>query len=95
MVIYFWDQPRKHLAEVHRVLKPGGKFYTGIRSRDSMQVFPFVEYGFNLYGAEEWKDILAENGFTVTGEKVSMDPELNFEGNTLHLESRCIVACKE
>lgn len=92
MVIYFWDKPEKHLSEVHRVLKPGGTFYTGIRSRESMLAFPFVEHGFNLYGAEQWKEILAENGFTVTGEKVAMDSELNVEGKTLRLESRCIVA---
>ncbi|NGP75854.1 class I SAM-dependent methyltransferase [Balneolaceae bacterium YR4-1] len=94
MVVYFWDQPGKHLSEVHRVLKPGGKFYTGIRSRESMLVFPFVEFGFNLYAAEEWKEILSENGFIVTNEQVSLDPELDFEGNTLQLESHCIVAAK-
>lgn len=92
MVVYFWDRPEKHLAEVHRVLKPGGKFYTGIRSRESMLVFPFVEHGFNLYTSEEWKELLAQNGFTVTDEKIALDPELNFEGNTLQLESHCIVA---
>lgn len=94
MVIYFWDQPDKHLREVHRVLKPGGMFYTGIRSRESMLVFPFVEHGFNLYEAEEWKGILTENGFSVTDEKIAKDPELDFEGDTLRLESRCIAACK-
>ncbi|GAA5520107.1 class I SAM-dependent methyltransferase [Aliifodinibius salicampi] len=47
MVIYFWDQPEKHLKEVRRVLKPDGTFYTGIRTRESMRVFPFIEYGFN------------------------------------------------
>jgi len=94
MVIYFWDRPEKHLSEVYRVLKPGGKFYTGMRSRKSMQVFPFVEHGFNLYEAEEWKGMLAENGFTVTDEKIAKDPELDFEGNALCLESRCIVAFK-
>lgn len=95
MVIYFWDQPDKHLREVHRVLKPEGMFYTGIRSRESMLVFPFVEHGFNLYEAEQWKGMLAENGFSVTNEKIAKDPKLDFEGDTLRLESRCIAASKK
>ena len=94
MVIYFWDQPHKHLNEVHRVLKPGGTFYTGIRSRPSMQAFPFVEHGFNLYGTGEWKEILSENGFSVINHSIRNDPELDLEEHTLRLESHCIVAAK-
>ena len=29
--IYFWKTPRDHLAEAHRVLKPGGRFVLGFR----------------------------------------------------------------
>lgn len=95
MVIYFWDHPGKHLNEVYRVLKPGGRFYTGIRSRDCMQVFPFVEFGFNLYGAEEWKEILTENGFAILNHSQRKDPELDFQQDKLQLESHCIVAAKK
>ena len=92
MVIYFWDQPDAHLGEVRRVLKPGGVFYTGFRTRESMQVFPFVEHGFNLYGIEEWKAILDRNGFSVIQTHTATDPAMDFEGNTLRLESCCIAA---
>ncbi len=94
MVIYFWDHPEEHLREIHRILKPGGKFYTGLRTRKSMLHFPFVEYGFNLYETSEWNDILIQNGFSVINTHSQMDPEIDFEGNTLRLESCCIVARK-
>jgi ubiquinone/menaquinone biosynthesis C-methylase UbiE len=94
MVIYFWDQPGEHLKEIGRVLKPVGTLYTGIRTRESMLVFPFVEHGFNLYSVEEWRTILGNNGFSLLDTHLQMDPELDFEGNKLSLESCCIVAGK-
>lgn len=53
-VIYFWEQPAEHLKEIYRVLKPGGKFYTTIRSKESMAEMPFTKYGFNMYSQSEW-----------------------------------------
>lgn len=38
-VIYFWDQPEKHLSEVHRVLKPSGQFFAAIRSKETFSHF--------------------------------------------------------
>lgn len=95
MVIYFWDQPEEHLKEIRRVLKPGGTFYTGIRSRESMRVFPFVEYGFNLYSIKEWQDILNQNEFIVEEVHERLDPKINFEDNKIRLESCCIIAKKQ
>jgi ubiquinone/menaquinone biosynthesis C-methylase UbiE len=92
MVIYFWDQPEKHLKEIKRVLKPGGMFYTGLRTRVSMLVFPFVEYGFNLYSIKEWKENLNKNGFKSQQIHKRFDPQMEIDGNNLQLESCCIVA---
>ena len=44
-VLYFWDEPQKHLQEISRVLKPGGKFYATIRTKESMELMPFTKYG--------------------------------------------------
>lgn len=94
MVIYFWEQPEDHLKEIYRVLKPGCTFYTGIRTRESMRVFPFTEHGFNLYSTGEWEKIVDKNGFSLMGTHSRVDPEMDFEGNKLRLESCCIVAEK-
>jgi len=94
MVIYFWDEPEPHLQEIHRVLKSGGRFYTGMRTRESMLNFPFVQFGFNLYKVEEWKEILIENGFSLLKTTSRLDPKMEFNGSELRLESCCVVAIK-
>lgn len=63
-VIYFWQDPDNHLKEIYRVLKPGGKFYTTIRTKESMEQMPFTAYGFNKYEQAAWEDILTKNHLT-------------------------------
>lgn len=94
MVVYFWDEPEKHLEEIYRVLKPGGLFYTGMRSRESMREFPFTQFGFNLYTEEQWCTILEENGFKIQGSAYQTDPDFEDNGNIIQLESLCIYAMK-
>lgn len=92
MVIYFWDDPAEHLHEINRVLKPGGKFYTGMRTRKSMLQLPFTKFGFNLYKVNEWKSILESNTFRVTEESRKKDPVFEDDGKKFQLESVCIAA---
>lgn len=94
MVIYFWENPAEHLKEIRRVLKPGGTFYTGMRSRDSMLELPFTKYGFNLYTETAWRTILEENGFSVMDSTHKTDPVLEEGGDTIQLESIFITSKK-
>jgi ubiquinone/menaquinone biosynthesis C-methylase UbiE len=92
MVIYFWDNPEDHLKEIHRVLKPAGKFYTGIRTKKSMLGFQFTKYGFSLYTIEEWKNILKKNSFLYQDTRRRKDPGFIENGKHFQLESVCIAA---
>lgn len=94
MVVYFWDQPEGHLKEINRVLKPGGTFYTGMRSRKSMLFFPFVKFGFTLYSINEWKEILIENEFEFMGIQKRLDPAIEINDRQRRLESYCVMAKK-
>lgn len=95
MVVYFWDNPTEHLGEILRVLKPGGLFYTGMRTRDSMLQFPFTKFGFNLYSTDEWSTVLQSHGFNVVGDFRRRDPVFDDEGDRVQLESVCIAAQKQ
>lgn len=65
--LYFWQNPALQLAEIYRVLKPGGTFILAYRSRHFMEKLPFTGFGeFRLYSAEEGRELLAANGFEVT-----------------------------
>ncbi len=94
MVIYFWDEYKKHLTEIYRVLKPGGKFYTGMRTRSSMQQLPFTQFGFNLFEVNTWKALLNSSGFKIAEETRSIDPPIEVSGKQIQLESVCIHAKK-
>jgi len=94
MVIYFWDAPGRHLQEVYRVLKPGARFYTGMRTRESMLKFPFTQYGFRLYDHQKWCEILAQHGFTKVEIYKQVDDRLVHQNPKIQLESVCIVAEK-
>lgn len=94
MVVYFWDEPQRHLKEVHRVTRAGGRFFTGMRTKDSMLQFPFVQYGFLLFEPGEWMEMLERHGFEAREAARRLDPVIKEEDGDIQLESVCIDAQK-
>jgi ubiquinone/menaquinone biosynthesis C-methylase UbiE len=94
-VIYFWDEPKQHLQEMFRVLKPGGRFYATVRTKESMLKMPFTKYGFSFYESDIWKKLLAENGLTFIEEMPVNEPVVEFDGNKLLVQSLCVVGEKK
>lgn len=95
MVIYFWQRPSKHLQEIWRVLKPSGKFYAGLRTKESTLRFSFAKYGFIFYEPNEWKLVLEENGFDFLGKEQKVEPLINNGEQNIQLESVCFVGEKK
>lgn len=95
-VIYFWEQPADHLKEIYRVLKPGGKFYTSIRTKESLVKMPFAKYGFTIYSQDEWVSMLERNHLHfVHTEKTQNEPNAVFNKQLYKAASLCIVAEKK
>ncbi len=94
-VIYFWELPATHLKEIRRVLKPGGRFYTSIRSKESLAQMPFAKYGFTIYTQDEWIQMLEANHLQHVHTKITEnEPDAEFDKQVYKMESLCIVAEK-
>ncbi|RRB01135.1 class I SAM-dependent methyltransferase [Larkinella rosea] len=65
--LYFWEKPSEDLAEIRRVLKPGGELQIAIRPKPLMKKLPFTQYGFTLYEKEDVVDLLSASGFRLIG----------------------------
>jgi ubiquinone/menaquinone biosynthesis C-methylase UbiE len=92
--IYFWDNPALILAEIKRVLKPGGDIIIAGRPKQVMQTYPFVKFGFQLYEKEDVANLLAENGFTINAMVEKEEPPQEMDGLKVALAGMIISANK-
>ena len=64
--VYFWPSLPECLKEVHRVLKPGGKFAIMVEVVDTDSMWTNVVEGMTAYPPEQLKDMLDVAGFVKT-----------------------------
>lgn len=93
-VVYFWENPQAHLAEVYRVLKPGGKFFAGIRTKQTMLLMPFTQYGFALRENHEWEEVIQQSPLKLVGMPIGHEPEMSMNAKQFTPECACIIAQK-
>ena len=93
--IYFWENPREVLAEFRRVLKPGGKIFLAFRPKRTMQNYPFVQYGFTLYSADDTKKLLEENSFRVEDTIEAREPDQEIAGEKVAVEHAIAVGVRK
>ena len=62
-VIHFWTEPASSLAEVHRVLRPGGAMLMSCLAHRGRPDFARSEYGFHIRDASAWDALCRDAGF--------------------------------
>ncbi|PRD57260.1 class I SAM-dependent methyltransferase [Sphingobacterium gobiense] len=81
--VYFWDDPRALLAELYRVIKPGGVLNITYAQGDFMKQLPFVEFGFTLYDDEKIKKIFDNTAFHPRGIETQTETVKSKTGETV------------
>lgn len=94
-VAYFWEEPQEHLLEIFRVLKPGGRLYTTIRTPESMARMPFTQYGFRTFTEGEWKLLCHLNNLSFIRSSLVTEPDLPGPDVIKGIQSLCLVAEKK
>jgi len=93
--LYFWDDYDAVLTEIKRILKPGGELIISIRPKSLMQYYPFVQYGFTMFSADEAKDLLLKNGFVLSRIIERDEPEQTINGEKVKVATLIIVGKKD
>jgi arsenite methyltransferase len=61
--IYFWPDLDCGIAELARVIKPGGQLVLGFSSGEALVADGFTERGFRAYSSQQVSDICLAHGF--------------------------------
>ena len=93
--VYFWEEPEKILAEIHRVLNAEGRLFLSLRPKSSMKHYPFVKYGFDMFTRAELSVLLSENRFEMTDYWEEEEPEGDFDGQKMKIETLIVSAKKK
>ena len=80
--IYFWENSKRTLTEIRRVLKPDGMLIVTLRPKSVMDNLPVVKYGFTTFSKDDAVKLLEENNFEILSATESADIEIKIDEQT-------------
>jgi arsenite methyltransferase len=61
--LYFWPDPQTGMAELARVLRPGGRLVIAFEPPEELRKWPGHRFGFRLFGEDEVAALATQAGF--------------------------------
>jgi ubiquinone/menaquinone biosynthesis C-methylase UbiE len=77
--IYFWPEPVRALAEIHRVLRPGGNLLLVVGTAEQMAKSAFTQHGFRLYADAQLRELFVSAGFRKAEAELYRDQSLTMD----------------
>ncbi len=90
-LIYFWENPTENIKELHRVLKPNGELFIGIRPFEVLKELPFTKETFNLQQDSWWITLFETYGFQLNKNQIIEELPLQFNGKTYEMAGICLL----
>lgn len=85
-IFYFWENPAAELAEISRVIKPGGRLVFGYRSKSKLGQLPFTQFGFTLYDPSALQNMMEILGWEHMQTQTFQEPSRNWGEITIEME---------
>jgi ubiquinone/menaquinone biosynthesis C-methylase UbiE len=92
--IYFWENERKVLEELIRILKPGGKLIIALRPKHQMKDYPFTKYGFTMFSMEDLDLLLTSSGLCDVRFFENEEPPFEMHGEIHKMQNLIVSAVK-
>jgi SAM-dependent methyltransferase len=89
--VYFWENIKKQIMELKRVLQKGGQLIIGYRPRSSMEILPFTHEVFTLFEAQDLRQIMEKNGFKTVNETTNPTTVKSVDGSMIEMMDICLV----
>ncbi|MEX2485146.1 MAG: class I SAM-dependent methyltransferase [Brumimicrobium sp.] len=93
--IYFWDNPKLLISELHRVIKQSGILNITFVEGESMKKLPFTQYGFSYYNKDKIAQLISNVSFRIVAAETQMETVKSKTGDTVNREYTTITIKKE